>query len=82
MKIDQPRERLSIDVYPEEHRKIKAYAAFHGETIRDYVIKSVRERLQREAEEKELSVLSMHLGQDPVLKKLWDNQKDSAYDKL
>jgi uncharacterized protein (DUF1778 family) len=82
MKIDEPRERLSIDVRPEEHRKIKAYAALHGETIRDYVIKSVRERLRREAEEKELSALSLRLGQDPLLKKLWDNEKDSAYDKL
>lgn len=82
MKIDEPRERLSIDVRPEEHRKIKACAALHGETIRDYVIKSVRERLRREAEEKELSALSLRLYQDPLLKKLWDNEKDSAYDKL
>jgi len=61
MKIDGPRERLSIDVRPEEHRKIKAYAALHGETIRDYVIKSVRERLKQEAEEKELSALSVRI---------------------
>lgn len=82
MKIDGPRERLSIDVSPEEHRKIKAYAALHGQTIRDYVIKSLRERLIREAEEKDLSALSLRLDKDPILKKLWDNAKDSAYDKL
>ena len=82
MKIDEPRERLSIDVRPEEHRKIKAYAALHGETIRDYVIKSVRERFKREAEVKELSVLSLRLDQDSLLKTLWDNEKDGAYDKL
>ena len=82
MKIDGPRERLSIDVRPEEHRKIKAYAALHGETIRDYVIKSVRERLKQEAEEKELLVLSASLDRDPLLKAIWENAKDSAYDKL
>ena len=82
MKIDGPRERLSIDVRPEEHRKIKAYAALHGETIRDYVIKSVRERLRQEAEEKELSALSASLDRDSLLKAIWENAKDSAYDKL
>ncbi|MBU4346650.1 MAG: hypothetical protein KKH29_04920 [Candidatus Omnitrophica bacterium] len=76
------RERLSIDVFPEEHRRIKAYAALHGETIREYIIESIRERLGREAEEKELSALTMHLDRDPVLRKLWNNKKDTAYDKI
>ena len=76
------RERLSIDVLPEEHRQIKVHAALHGETIREYVIQSVRERLRQEAEGRELSALAMHLDQDPILKKLWDNEKDAAYDKI
>ena len=76
------RERLSIDVFPEEHRQIKVFAALHGETIREYVIESVRERLRQESEERELSALTMHLDQDPVLKKLWGNKKDAAYDKI
>ena len=76
------RERLSIDVLPKEHRQIKVYAALHGETIREYVIESVLERLRQEAEERELSALAMHLDQDPVLKKLWGNEKDAAYDKI
>lgn len=81
-KAEMIRERLSIDVLPEEHRRIKAYAALHGETIREYVVRSVRERLRQEAEERELLVLTMNLSQDPVLKGLWDNQKDAAYDKI
>ncbi len=76
------RARLSIDMLPEEHRQIKAYAALHGKTMREYVVESVRERLRQEAEERELSALTMHLDQDPVLKELWDNEKDAAYDKL
>jgi len=68
--------------FPEEHKRIKAYAALHGETIREYVVESVRERLRQEAEERELSALTMNLNQDPVLKELWDNEKDAAYDKI
>lgn len=81
-KGEKVRERLSIDVFPEEHKKIKFYAAFHGETIREYVIESVRERLRHEAEKRGLSVLITSLSQDPVLQELWDNEKDAAYDKI
>lgn len=81
-KTEMARERLSIDVLSEEHRQIKAYAALHGKTIRDYILESVRERLRQEAEEKDLSTLTINLGRDPILKKLWDNKKDAIYDKL
>jgi len=81
-KAEMIRERLSIDVLPAEHRRIKAYAALHGETIREYVVESVRERLRQEVEERELSALTMNLNRDPVLKELWDNEKDAAYDKI
>ena len=81
-KAEMIRERLSIDVFPEEHKRIKAHAALHGETIREYVIRSVRERLRQEAEERELSALTMNLNQDPLLKELWDNEKDTGYDKI
>ena len=82
IKLNGGRDRLSIDVLPEEHRQIKAYAAFHGETIREYVLKCIRERLHRENENRELRALTMHLDQDSVLRELWDNKKDAAYDKL
>ncbi len=82
VKTNTQRNRLSIDVLPNEHKRIKAYAALHGQTIREYVLESVRERLWREEERKELSALTMDLDRDPVLKELWDNEKDSGYDKL
>ncbi len=47
------RDRLSIDIAPQEHRKIKAYAALHGQSIREYVIESIREHLRQEDEEKQ-----------------------------
>ncbi|MBI5206188.1 MAG: hypothetical protein HY934_00175 [Candidatus Firestonebacteria bacterium] len=64
------RERLSIDVFPDEHKQIKVHAALYGKTIRDYVVESVLERIRRETEERELSVVTTHLDQYPVLKKL------------
>ena len=81
-KAGMARERLSIDVFPEEHRQIKTYAAIHGETIREYVLESVRERLRHETERRELSALTINLDQDPLLRKLWENKKDAAYDRL
>ena len=81
-KIDHVRDRLSIEILPNEHRQIKAYAAIHGQTIREYVLESIRERLRHEAENKQMEDLTRNLGQDSVLRKLWDNEKDSAYDKL
>jgi len=74
--------RMSIEVAPEEHRQIKAFAALHGLTIREYVLESVRKRLHQEKESAELSALTTDLRHDAVLKDLWDNDKDSAYDKL
>jgi hypothetical protein len=83
MTIAQPRrERVSVDVDPKEHRRIKVCAALHGMTIRRYVLESVRERLGRETEKKSISALSTSLSDDPVLKDLWDNDKDASYDKM
>lgn len=81
-RAEMARERLSIDVLPEEHRRIKAYAALHGETMREYVLEIVREHLRQEVEERTLSALTINLDQDPILKELWDNKKDAAYDKI
>lgn len=41
-----------------------------------------RERLREEKEISGLSVLTTDIKNDLVLKELWDNDKDSAYDKL
>lgn len=76
------RNRLSIDINPKEHRLIKMFATFHGETIREYVIECIRERLRHETEAKELQALTRDMGEDLTLKKLWNNKKDAGYDKL
>ena len=76
------RNRISLDVRPEEHRRIKTSAALHGQSIREYVLESVWERLRHEREATDLSTLTGALAQDPVLTKLWENDRDAAYDTL
>ena len=53
IKATDIRERLSIDVGRQEHRRIKACAALNGQSIREYVLKNLREQLKKETEEKE-----------------------------
>lgn len=79
-KIRRKSYRLSIDVDPEEHRKIKMASAIYDETISSYVLKAVREHLEQDLEHQGL--LAMSRDTDPVLVELWDNEKDSIYDKL
>ena len=74
------RSRLSIDIDPEEHQKIKIFAVLQGKTIREYVLECIRERLNRESEEKQL--LAMTTQVNPVLKEVWNNKKDDIYNKI
>lgn len=74
------RNRLSIDINPEEHQKIKIFATLHGKTIREYVLESIRERLNRESEEKQLLAMTTQIN--PALKEVWNNKKDSIYDEI
>lgn len=74
------RNRLSIDINPEEHQEIKIFATLHGKTIREYVLESIRERLNRESEEKQLLAITTQIN--PALKEVWNNKKDSIYDEI
>ena len=81
-KLDNERQhgRLSIDILAEEHKQIKIYATLHGQSIREFVLESVRERLRHEADDKDLLDMTTHIS--PVLQEIWDNEKDAEYDKL
>lgn len=74
------RNRLSIDIDPEEHQKIKVFAILQGKTIREYVLESIRERLDRESEEKQLLAMTTQIN--PVLKEVWNNKKDDIYNEI
>ncbi|MBA7628243.1 hypothetical protein ES703_35719 [subsurface metagenome] len=79
-KTEVKRKRLSIDVLPEEQRMIKVYATLHGQSIREYVLETINARLHQEQENND--ILAMTTQINPVLKELWDNDKDAIYDEI
>ena len=79
-KKSSARNRLSIDIDPEEHQKIKVFAVLQGKTIREYVLESIRERLDRESEEKQLLAMTTQINL--VLKEVWNNKKDDIYNEI
>ena len=80
IKVHEGLNRLSIDMRPEEHKAIKAYAALHEQSMREYVLEALREHIKQEGEEKQLRAMTNEPSL--VLKELWDNEKDAAYDRL
>jgi len=71
-------DRLSIDIDPKEHIRIKTFAAVSGKTIREFVLESVREHVRQQMEAKDLH--AMTIEPTAALAQLWDNEKDAAYD--
>ena len=83
MVVVKKRARLSIDVSPEDRRRIRLAAAMHDSSIRDYVLEAIQERLARDLEAKDREGFLALTGEaDPILAELWDNEKDAAYDRL
>jgi uncharacterized protein (DUF1778 family) len=80
MPVVLKRERLTIDLPASEHRKIKAYAAYKGESLREFVLESIKTRMERDAEEGDF--LSIMTKTTTLLEDLWNNKKDAAYDRL
>lgn len=80
IKPSEEKERLSIDLPCEEHRQIKVHAARLGISIRVYVLECIRKHLAQEEEERQLTLMTTMTS--PVLKEVWNNDKDAAYDQL
>ena len=47
-----------------------------------YVIGAIEEQLREDLGEDDEGVMTLTAKADPVLAELWDNSKDSAYDRL
>jgi len=62
--------RLSIDVTPEQHQRLKAIAALRGQTIKDYVLTRVLPNPATQDEDKALQQLEAFL--EPRLKEVSD----------
>ena len=74
------RERLTIDLTPEEHRRIKSYAAYQGKTLKEFVVESIRTKMALDAEQGDLNLVMTK--PTALMMEIWDNERDSAYDKL
>jgi hypothetical protein len=82
--MHQRRARFSIDVSREARRRIRIAAAKRDKSIHEYVWEAVEARLKHDLVD-ELSaadLVPLNERADPVLAAVWNNPKDSAYDKL
>ncbi|TAK07659.1 hypothetical protein EPO44_03720 [bacterium] len=82
MESSAKRPRISVDVLPEVRRRLRLAAAKHDLTVRQYVLEAIEERLREDLGEEDEGMLTLTAKADPVLAELWDNPKDSEYDRL
>ncbi len=68
--------RLTIDMAPELHARLKTVAVKRRTTMRDYCVAAIQQRLAEEPTE------YLSAETDPVLAELWDNDDDAVYDNL
>jgi hypothetical protein len=76
------RQRISIDVLPGVRHRLRLAAAKRDVTLRQYVLEAIEERLHEDLGDEAEGVMTLTAKTDPVLAELWDNRKDSAYDRL
>jgi uncharacterized protein (DUF1778 family) len=76
------RPRISIDVLPDVRRRIRLAAAKRDLTVRQYVLEAIEERLREDLGGESDEMLALNARADVVLAHLWDNPRDSAYDRL
>ena len=82
MESSAKRPRISVDVLPEMRHRLRLAAAKHDLTVRQYVLEAIEERLREDLGDDSEGVLALTAKADPVLAELWDNRKDSEYDRL
>jgi len=78
------RTRLTVDLPTELKQRLRMVAARRDITVRQYVLETLEEQLDRDWVElaEQESLLALTAQADPVLAELWDNEKDAAYDQL
>jgi predicted transcriptional regulator len=78
------RTRLTIELPAEVKRRLRLVAAQRDVAVRQYVLETIEERLEKDWVElaEQEGLLALTAQADPVLAELWDNEKDAAYDQL
>ena len=82
MESSAKRPRISVDVLPAVRRRLRLAAAKRDVSVQQYVIEAIEEQLREDLGEDDEGVTILSAKSDPVLAELWDNPKDSAYDRL
>ena len=82
MESSPKRPRISLDVRPEVRRRLRLAAAKRDLTVRQYVLEAIDERLREDLGDEGDGLLALSAKADPVLAELWDNRRDSQYDRL
>jgi hypothetical protein len=82
MESSPKRPRISVDVLPEVRRRLRLAAAKRDVSVQQYVIEAIEEQLREDLGREDEGVMTLTAKTDPVLAELWDNSKDSAYDRL
>lgn len=76
------RPRISVDILPEVRRRLRLAAAKRDLTVGQYVLDAIEERLREDLGDEDDGVAALTGKADPVLAALWDNRRDSSYDRL
>ena len=66
--------RLTIDLEPDVHARLKVVAARRRTTMRRYTVQAIERQLSEEPAE------YLAAREAPVLAELWDNPDDAVYD--
>ena len=72
--------QFTLNLSIEEQNRIKNYANSKGKSIEEFVLESINNQILLESEQEYANSLSQKTSL--LLKDLWDNDKDTAYDKL
>jgi hypothetical protein len=82
MESSTKRPRISVDVVPAVRRRLRLAAAKRDISVQQYVIEAIEEQLREDLGAEDEGVTTLTAKSDPVLAELWDNPRDSAYDRL
>ena len=82
MESSPKRPRVSVGVLPAVRRRPRLAAAKRDVSVQQYVIEVIEEQLREDLGEEDERALTLTAKSDPVLAELWDNPRDSSYDRL
>jgi hypothetical protein len=74
------KQKLTIDLTSEEYKKLLAYAQTKGKSLKDIVIESINNQIALDEEQHDLNKLTSQIPS--FVQEIWDNDKDSEYDKF